>query len=205
MTRLLIATTNQAKLAEYRMLLADYALKVLSLRDVGIHDEAPEDGASFAAIARIKAEYYFARAGIATLADDGGLEVDALDGAPGVRSHRWLGTDADDRALAEEIVRRMRGIDPARRTARLRAAAALIYDDAGTRRERIVEAALEGLIGDRCYPDVRPGFPYRAVLMLPARNCYLAELSEAEAAQLSQRRMLVDQLAQDLRRIVEPG
>src|SRR5580700_11835293 len=110
MNRLLIATTNSAKLAEYRVLLRPFDLEVISLRDAGIDVEAPEDGATFIENARIKARFYFDRAGIATLADDGGLEVDALGGAPGVHSHRWLGADADDRKLAEEIVRRMIGI-----------------------------------------------------------------------------------------------
>lgn len=201
MNRLLIATTNAAKLAEYRVLLRGFGLEVLSLRDAGIDAEAPESGASFAENARIKAEFYFDRARIATLADDGGLEVDALGGAPGVRSHRWLGEGADDQTLAEEIVRRMSGVEPARRTARLKAAAALVYMEGGARRERVVEAALEGVIADRCYSRIQRGFPYRAVLIIPQRGCYLAELNEEEAARLSQRRITVDLLADDLRKI----
>jgi XTP/dITP diphosphohydrolase len=201
MNRLLIATTNSAKLAEYRVLLRPFDLEVISLRDAGIDVEAPEDGATFIENARIKARFYFDRAGIATLADDGGLEVDALGGAPGVHSHRWLGADADDRALAEEIVGRMRGVAPERRTARLRAVAVMIFAEEGARRETVVEAAFEGVIADRCYPRIQPGFPYRAVLMIPQRGCYLAELGEEEAAILSQRRSMVDQLANDLKRI----
>jgi XTP/dITP diphosphohydrolase len=201
MNRLLIATTNSAKLAEYRVLMRTFKLEVLSLRDVGIDAEAPEDGATFADNARMKAQFYFDRAGLATLADDGGLEVDALGGAPGVHSHRWLGADADDRALAEEIVRRMRGVEPGRRTARLRAVAALIFVENCARRETAVEAAFEGVIADHCYPQIQRGFPYRAVLMIPRRGCYLAELGEEEAAILSQRRSMVDQLADDLKRI----
>ncbi len=201
MKPLLIATTNSAKLAEYRVLLRRFDLEVLSLRDAGIEAEAPEDGATFAANARMKAEFYFDRAGIATLADDGGLEVDALGGAPGVHSHRWLGADADDRALAEEIVRRLQGIEAARRTARLRAVAALIFAEKGARQERVVEAAFEGIIADRCYEKIQRGFPYRAVLMIPQRGCYLAELGEEEAALLSQRRSMVDQLAEGFKRI----
>ena len=203
MNRLLIATTNSAKLAEYRLLLRPFDLQVLSLRDVGIDAEAPEDGATFTANARIKAQFYFDRAGIATLADDGGLEVDALGGAPGVHSHRWLGADADDRALAEEIVRRMRDVEPERRTARLRAVAALIFAENGARREAVAEAAFEGVIADRCYPRIQRGFPYRAVLMIPRRGCYLAELGEEEAALLSQRRSMVDRLADDLKRVAD--
>ena len=203
MNRLLIATTNAAKLAEYRVLLRQFELEVVSLRDVGIDAEAPEDGVSFAANALMKARFYFDRAGIATLADDGGLEVDALGGAPGVHSHRWLGANADDRMLAEEIVRRMDGIEPARRTARLRAASALIFMDDGARREIVIEAACEGIIAERCYPQIQPGFPYRSVLMIPERQCYLAELSEDEAAHLSQRRIALQGLADYLRRIAD--
>jgi len=205
MKSLLIATTNPAKFAEYRLLLREFDLEVVSLREVGIDAEAPEDGASFAENARLKARFYFERAEIATLADDGGLEVDALGGAPGVRSHRWLGEDADDRMLAEEIVRRMSGIESALRTARLRAAAALVLVEGGVRREHLVEAAFEGTIATRCYPRVQAGFPYRAVMIVPQRGCHLAELGEEEAARLSQRRIMVEALADDLKKLAAGG
>jgi XTP/dITP diphosphohydrolase len=199
MAELLVATTNPAKLAEYGVLMREFNLRLLSLRDVGIEGEAPESAATFSDNARIKAAFYFARSGLPTLADDGGLEVDALGGAPGVQSHRWLGAQADDRALAKEVVRRMAGVEPARRTARLRAAAALVYTDHGVVRERVAEAALEGIIAERCYPEMRPGFPYRSVLYLPEHRCYLAEVNEDDAAiNLSQRRIIVAQLANDL-------
>lgn len=201
MNRLLIATTNSAKLAEYRVLLRRFDLEAVSLRDLRIDAEAPEDDVSFAANALSKARFYFDRAGIATLADDGGLEVDALGGAPGVNSHRWLGANADDRMLAEEIVRRMAGIETARRTARLRAASALVFNEDGVRRERVIEAACEGVVAERCFAPIQAGFPYRAVLLIPERGCYLAELSEEEAAQLSQRRIALEGLAHDLTRI----
>jgi XTP/dITP diphosphohydrolase len=202
MTELLIATTNPAKLAEYRLLLRDFALRVISLRDAGISEQAPETGTSFLENARLKAFFYAARAGRPTLADDGGLAVDALGGAPGVHSHRWLGEEhPDDRRLAEEVIRRMAGVEPARRTARLRAAAVLAYSDRGVMREAIAEAALEGVIADRCYSEVRKGFPYRSVLYLPGRSRYLAELSDDEAAQLSQRRILVEELAPEFVRL----
>src|SRR5438093_1122081 len=106
MAELLIATTNPAKFAEYRALMCDFPLRLLSLRDVGIEGDAPEKGATFTENARMKAAFYFRQARLPTLADDGGLEVDALGGAPGVQSHRWLGPDADDRRLAEEIIGR---------------------------------------------------------------------------------------------------
>ena len=92
-----------------------------------------ETGATFTENALLKARFYFERARIATLADDGGLEVDALGGEPGVRSHRWLGSGGDDsdEALVAEVIRRMDGVETARRTARIRATLALIHEEDG--------------------------------------------------------------------------
>jgi XTP/dITP diphosphohydrolase len=201
--RLLIATTNPAKLAEYRLLLCDLDLEIVSLRDLAIADAPDETGATFAENARIKARFYFERARIPTLADDGGLEVDALGGEPGVRSHRWLnsGRDDSDAALVAEVMRRMEGVPLARRRARIRAAIVLIYKDAGAVCERIAEGAIEGVIGERAYPEIRAGFPYRAVLYLPERNCFLGELGDEAEAQVSQRRIALAALRPDLDRI----
>jgi XTP/dITP diphosphohydrolase len=193
--RLLIATTNAAKLAEYRLLLAAYPLRLVSLADVGIDLEPAETGATFEENALLKARFYFRLARLATLADDGGLEVDALGGAPGVHSHRWLGPEADDQRLAEEIVRRMADVAEGRRGARIRCALALSYRRGGEALERVVDAAIEGLIGPNAYLPVRAGFPYRSVLYLPSRGCYLAQLGEEEEARIGQRRIAVERAA----------
>jgi XTP/dITP diphosphohydrolase len=206
MKPLLVATTNPAKLDEYRLLLRDYGLVPLSLREAGIDDHTPaETGATFAENALLKARFYFARANLPTIADDGGLEVDALGGEPGVLSHRWLAaggaavpTGGLDRALAEEVIRRMAGVEPARRSARLRAAGALVYHEHGRIHERVSEAALAGVVADRLWPQMRAGFPYRAVLFLPDRGCYLGELSDEDAARISQRRAVLEGLRADL-------
>ncbi|MGH7913473.1 MAG: non-canonical purine NTP pyrophosphatase [Candidatus Binataceae bacterium] len=210
MKPLLVATTNPAKLDEYRLLLRDYDLAPVSLREAGVGDDAPEEtGATFIENALLKARFYFARANLPTIADDGGLVVDALGGEPGVRSHRWLaGADAVtashgdlDRALADEVIRRMAGVEPARRAARLCAATALVFHQHGRTHERVSEAALEGVIADRVWPRMRAGFPYRAVLFLPGRGCYLGELSDEDAARLSQRRVALEDLRADLMQI----
>lgn len=201
MKDLLIATTNPAKFAEYQVLLKGIDLHLISLREAGIDKEAPESGATFLENARTKASFYFSQSGIPALADDGGLEVDALGGAPGVRSHRWLGGAADDRRLAEEIVRRMAGVERRRRTARIRAAAVLIFAAHGVVEEHIGEAATEGIVAEQCYPDVRKGFPYRSVLYLPDRGCYLAEADDESAAHLSHRRVVVEKLTPGLQRL----
>jgi XTP/dITP diphosphohydrolase len=201
MNRLLIATTNPAKLAEYRILLRQMgiALEAVSLADAGITEVAEETGETFRDNALAKAHFYFERGDIPTLADDGGLEVDALAGAPGVRSHRWLGPEAStDRALAEEVIRRMEGVEKPRRTARIRAALALIYKSDGVARQAVAEDSIEGLIAPRTFPEVRPGFPYRAVLWLPELSCYLGELGEEEEARISQRKKALLELRADL-------
>ncbi len=202
MNRLVIATTNPAKLAEYRLLLRGIALDVVSLQDVGIGETPEETGATFEENALLKARFYYQRARLPTLADDGGLEVDALDGAPGIHSHRWLGAESgDDRALAQAVVARMANVEDGQRTARLRAAVALVYEDGGRVRERVADAALEGVIARSVCSEIRPGFPYRAVMWLPERNCFLAELGDEEEAKISQRRIAVIALLNDLRRI----
>jgi len=205
MQRLLIATTNPAKLEEYRLILRGIgiALEPVSPAELGISETPRETGATFTENALIKARFYFQRARIATLADDGGLEIDALGGEPGVRSHRWLGSDGNesDQALVDEVIRRMKGVEAGRRTARIRAAIALIHEEGGVIREQTVEGAIEGVIAERAYPKIRAGFPYRAVLVIPGRNCYLGELGDEEEAQISQRRIAVLKLREELERI----
>jgi XTP/dITP diphosphohydrolase len=202
MKRLLIATSNPAKLAEYRLLLREFALEAMSLAEAGIHDHPEEDGATFRENAIKKARFYFARARIPTIADDGGLEVDALGGEPGVRSHRWIGdAESSDAALVAEVIRRMERVAGSRRTARLCAAVALIYEVGGAPRECVTQAAMEGVIAEHAWPRVRPGFPYRSVLYLPSRGCYVAELGDEEEARISQRRVAIAELAPELRRI----
>jgi XTP/dITP diphosphohydrolase len=202
MKQILVATTNPAKLAEYRLLLREFALEVVSLAEAGLHGHPEESGATFAANALLKARFYFERAEMPVIADDGGLEVDALGGEPGVRSHRWLGGgENSDAALVAEVIRRMEGVEDSRRSGRIRAAAALIWREGGEVRERVAEAAIEGAIARRAWPQMRPGFPYRAVLYLPERRRYLGELGDEEEARISQRRKAILALASDLRRI----
>jgi XTP/dITP diphosphohydrolase len=202
MKQILVATTNPAKLAEYRLLLRDFALEVVSLDEAGLRETPEETGATFAANALLKARFYFERAAMPVIADDGGLEVDALGGEPGVRSHRWLGGgENSDTALVAEVIRRMEGVQEGRRTARIRAAAALVWREEGRVHERLAEAAIEGVIAHQAWPKIRPGFPYRAVLYLPGRRCYLGELGDEEEARISQRRKAIVALAAELRQI----
>ncbi len=203
MNRILVATTNPAKLAEYRLLLGEFGLDAISLRTLGISESPEESGATFEENALIKVRFYFERAKMPTIADDGGLEIDALGGEPGVKSHRWIGGDREnsDEELVAEVMRRMQDIPASQRLARLRAASVIKYEFEGIVRESIAEAAIEGVIAERAWPVIRPGFPYRAVLFLPDRNLFLGQLGEADEAHISQRREALLRLRPDLERI----
>ncbi len=118
--RLLIATHNRGKLSEYRELLAGLPLELVTLDDVGIHDDVAETGATFAENARLKAITYARQSGLLTLADDSGLEVDALGGAPGVRSKRYAGDDATDAARIAFLLDKLRAVPRGKRGARFK-------------------------------------------------------------------------------------
>src|SRR5260370_8568547 len=95
----------------------------------------------------------------------------------------------------------MRTVPVAGRPARIRGRLALIHEAGGVIREKTAEGAIEGVIAERAYPKIRAGFPYRAVLVIPGRNCYLGELGDEEEAQISQRRIAVLTLRDELERI----
>jgi XTP/dITP diphosphohydrolase len=180
--RLLIATHNRGKLVEYQEMLADLPLELVTLDDVGIFDDVEETGATFAENARAKALEYARRAGVLTLADDSGLEVDALGGEPGVRSRRYAGENKSDPERIAFLLDKLRGVPRDQRTARFRCAIALatprgeLYECAGT---------CEGLI--EFAPRGTHGFGYDPVFLFPERGLTMAELSSEEKNRVSHR------------------
>jgi XTP/dITP diphosphohydrolase len=128
--RLLVATHSAHKLAELRELLALERAELVSLDDLGIEDDPEETGETFETNARIKARAGARRTGLPTLADDSGIEVDALDGAPGVRTRRFAGPAATDTDNNAKLLRELDGLPPARRGARYVCVLALALPDA---------------------------------------------------------------------------
>lgn len=118
--RIVVATRSAHKLRELRELLHAERAQLISLDDAGVPLDADpvEDGATFAANARLKARYYARLTGLPTLADDSGLEVDALDGGPGVRTRRYAGEDATDDTNNAKLLGALAGLPPERRGAR---------------------------------------------------------------------------------------
>ena len=123
--RILVATRSRHKLGELRDLLRPARANLVSLDDVGITEDADETGATFAANAALKARFYARLSGLPTLADDSGLEVDALGGGPGVRTRRYAGERATDAQNNAKMLTALDGLEAARRGARYRCVLAL--------------------------------------------------------------------------------
>jgi len=166
MQKILIATTNQAKLEEIRECLTDLPIECVGLKDVRITQSVEETGKTFEENAILKATFYAKKSGLPTLADDGGLEIDALHGEPGVHSHRWIHKDREDEdeELIEYTIDQLRGLPRAKRGAQLRVvvALALPHGDVHTS-----EGIIRGIIAEKPSSYRQKGFPYRSLLYLP--------------------------------------
>ena len=152
--KLLIASNNAHKIREIKEILGDLFDEILSLREAGVSADPEETGETFEENARIKAEAILQLTGCAALADDSGLEVDALGGAPGVHSARYCGRHGDDDANNALLLRNLAGV-PAPRTARFVSAVALARPGQPT---RICRGTSEGTVGFA--PRGNNGFGY---------------------------------------------
>jgi XTP/dITP diphosphohydrolase len=159
---LLVATRSAHKLGELRDLLALARTRLVSLDDLGLDGEPVEDGETFAANAAVKARFYARLSGLPTLADDSGIEVDALDGGPGVRTRRYAGEGATDEQNNVKLLGALRGLSPAERGARYRCVLAFADPSAAGPRGGIpivlTRGTLEGRIAGG--PKGRGGFGY---------------------------------------------
>ena len=173
---LLLASANQGKLRELRTILAGLPVELVGLTQAGLGDppEVEETGDTFLENARIKARAYAAWSGRAAVADDSGLEVDALGGAPGVRSARYAGPGAGDQANLDKLLAALAGVPPERRTARFRCAAVLVDPEGG---EWHAEAAWEGRVLDA--PRGTGGFGYDPVFLPDGWDRTSAEVDQA--------------------------
>ena len=181
MTKLLIATNNQGKLREYQQMLADLPSELTTLRDVGINDEVDETGTTFIENAQLKARTYAAQSGLLTLADDSGLEVAALNGAPGVYSKRYGNIDGDGERY-QYLLDNLTHVPQGQRQANFRCLICIIAPDG---REWLCDGRLDGEIAFT--PRGSNGFGYDPVLFLPDIGKTVAELSMTEKNRISHR------------------
>jgi XTP/dITP diphosphohydrolase len=179
---LLIATTNRGKFREFRELLEDLPLRLRSL--VGLPDVpvVTEDGLTYADNAMRKASTIARWSGCATLADDSGLEVDALGAAPGVQSARYAGVERDDRANVRKLLAALHDVPPPARTARFRCVLAVAIPDGTT---WTIDGACEGRLSES--PHGSGGFGYDPVFVYPPLGRTFAEIPAAVKNRVSHR------------------
>lgn len=199
------ASNNAGKLKELRRILERMGHEVKSLRDLGITLDPEETGTTFAENARIKAEAFCKASGLPTVADDSGLCVDALDGAPGVYSARYAGHHGDDAANNAKLLREMTGVPAEQRTARFVSAVCFLLPDG---RELLVEGECPGTVAftetgsngfgyDPLFVPDRVGLPDGTTAGNTARRSY-AELADEEKDAISHRGRAMEKLAAEL-------
>jgi XTP/dITP diphosphohydrolase len=193
MPTILVATSNNHKLGEYAALLNLPDLHLVSLKDLGIVADAPEDGDTFTANALQKAHYYAQKSGMTTLADDSGIVVDALGGAPGVYSARYGTPDLDDAGRRRLLLANVNALGAVNRSARFVCVIAVVTPDD---RELLSEGVCEGQIADGEAGE--GGFGYDPIFWLPTHHCTIAQLSADQKNALSHRGKAVRGIAPQL-------
>lgn len=178
---LLIATHNPAKKQELKSgFLADLssAVKLLFLDDLNIKNDPEETGKTFFDNAKLKANYFSSLSKLPTIADDGGIEIDILNGTPGVHSKRWLGREASDSEMIEFTQKQLDGVPIEKRSAQF--TVCLYYHNPITGFSKSISESLRGSIAFSPSKLAQKGFPYRALFMVDRYNKYYDELTEEE-------------------------
>ena len=182
MKRLIFATGNENKMVEIREILGDLPLEILSMKQAGIRADIEENGTSFEENALIKAREVCRLAGEMVLADDSGLEIDYLNGEPGIYSARYMGENTSYRVKNKNLMERLEGVPNEKRTARFVCAIAAVFPDG---KELVVRGTVEGIIG---YEERgENGFGYDPIFYLPERGLTTAELPPEEKNSISHR------------------
>ena len=182
MKRMIFATGNENKMVEIREILGDLPFEILSMKQAGIRADIEENGTSFEENALLKAREVCRLAGEMVLADDSGLEIDYLNGEPGIYSARYMGENTSYRVKNKNLMERLEGVPNEKRTARFVCAIAAVFPDG---KELVVRGTVEGIIG---YEERgENGFGYDPIFYLPERGLTTAELPPEEKNSISHR------------------
>ncbi len=180
--KVLLATQNKGKVKELQDLLLVEDIEVLSLGDLGEWEDVEERGATFAENAAMKARIAAQRTGLVSLADDSGLEVDALQGAPGVYSARYAGEPKDDDKNNDKLLQELEGVPEEQRTGRFRCALVIACP---TGEEYLTEGTVEGrILNER---RGKEGFGYDPLFYLPDFGRTMAQLNLSQKNKISHR------------------
>ena len=195
MKNVILATNNDNKLREIREMLADSDIQVISLKEAGIIKDVEETGNTFKENALIKAKEICAMTGEPVLADDSGLEVDYLDGAPGIYSSRFMGEDTPYAEKNKAIIEKLKDAKEGERGAAFRCVMALVFPDG---REFFTEGKMEGIIAQE--PKGENGFGYDPIVYLPEYGRTSAQLSPEEKNAISHRGQALKKMVEIIRR-----
>jgi XTP/dITP diphosphohydrolase len=193
---LLVATTNPGKFSEVQAFLRILPLRVLSLTDLGSYPKIVEDGTTFEENALKKARMLAEYSGYLTLADDSGLEVDALNGAPGIYSARYCGEEGDDQKNNEKLLRELKAVPEEKRSARFVCALALCAPKSRGIKEWTVRKSCEGRIAFDLKGE--NGFGYDPVFFYPPFGKTFGEIDRDTKATVSHRGKALEKLAKAL-------
>ncbi len=192
MKEIVIATHNPGKIIEYKIILKDLPLKLIMLKDLGIAAEPEEDGATFEENAIKKADYYSKLTHLPVLAEDSGLEIDYLNGEPGVYSRRWPGYKATDEELIEIALQKLKNVPYEKRSAQFRVVMA--YKPSQYDRAITAEGVLKGSILEKLAAPIIPGFPFRSLFYVSEIKKSLGELNMEEESKVGHRRKAIKKL-----------
>lgn len=182
MDKIIFATSNQGKMREIREIMQDLGMEILSMKEAGIEADIVEDGKTFEENALIKARTIRDLTGQLVLADDSGLEVDALNKEPGIYSARYMGEDTSYDIKNANIIDRLSGLEGEKRSARFVCVIAAAFPD-GT--EETCRGTIEGRIGYESAGE--NGFGYDPIFYVPEYECTTAQLSAEQKNEISHR------------------
>ena len=193
---LLIGTTNQGKFAEIQAYLGHLPMECLPLKVIHNYPTIVEDGATFEANALKKARTLAGFSGLATLADDSGLEVDALNGAPGIFSARYCGDESDDQKNNDKLLRELAQVPEHRRTARFVCVLAVCAPGPNGGTQWLVRRSCEGIIATKA--EGKNGFGYDPLFFYPPLGRTFGEIDRESKATVSHRGKALKELVRML-------
>ena len=172
MKKLLVATRNQGKLREISKFLGDLKLQLVSLNDVGIFEDFEENAKTYKENSQNKALFYAKLSGLPSVSDDGGIEIDALDGAPGIHSKRWVGEDSTDKKIIEKMRKVALELPENNRKAYFKTVVSLALSNG---KVFSTTGEIKGIIARKPLVKILKGYPYRSFFYLPKIKKYYHE------------------------------
>jgi len=189
MNKILIGTGNPAKINTYKQLLKEFKLEVVSAKDLNI--PAPEEkGKDFEEEAINKAKYYFEKSGLPSLVDDGGMEIEALNGEPGLKSKRWIGREMTDEEIIAEVMKRMKDVPEGKRGCKFNVTLGLATPFG----VMTAHADIVGVVPEKPSEKIVAGYPYDPVIYLPNYGKTVSELSDGDYEIMNVRTHAFDKL-----------